>query len=97
MKKVLTFAMLAMMPICTYAASDKATLDDRLDKARLVVDEIMRAPDKGIPDGVMRNATCVAVVPSLKKGAFVVGAEYGQGVVTCKTGAGLAEIGRAHV
>lgn len=88
MKKVLTLALIAAMPMCVYAASDKAALDDRLDKARLVVDEIMHTPDKGIPDGVMRNATCVAVVPSLKKGAFVVGAEYGQGVVTCKTNTG---------
>src|SRR5580658_3813141 len=88
MKKVLTLALLSAMPLCVYAASDRAALDDRLNNARLVVDEIMQTPDKGIPDGVMRNATCIAVVPSLKKGAFVVGAEYGQGVVTCKTGAG---------
>ena len=36
----------------------------------------------------MSQATCVGVVPSVKKGAFVVGAEYGQGVVTCRTGHG---------
>jgi SH3 domain-containing YSC84-like protein 1 len=87
MNRLWTFALLAAMPACCYA-SDKAALDDRLDKAKTVVDEIMKTPDKGVPDGVMRNATCVAVVPSLKKGAFVFGAEYGQGVVTCKTSTG---------
>jgi lipid-binding SYLF domain-containing protein len=88
MKKFLTLAMVAAIPICAFAATDKSALDERLDKAQQVVDQIMSTPDKGIPDSVMRNATCIAVVPSLKKGALIVGAEYGQGVVTCKTSSG---------
>lgn len=88
MKKAIAVAILTAMPTLIYAASDKATLDERLDSAKSVITEIMQTPDKGIPDGVMRNATCVAVVPSLKKGAFIVGAQYGQGVVTCKTTSG---------
>jgi len=89
MKKLLILACMASMPLSMYAAaSDKAALDERLDKAKVVIDQIMSTPDKGVPDSVMRNATCVAVVPSLKKGAFVIGAEYGQGVVTCKTRTG---------
>ena len=87
MKKILTLAVMAALPLCSFAA-DKEGLNERLDKAKIVIDEIMHTPDKGIPDSVMRNATCVAVVPSLKKGALIVGAQYGQGVVTCKTGAG---------
>jgi len=86
MKKAMTLALIAAMPMFIYAASDKATLDERLDESKLVIDEIMHTPDKGVPDSVMRNATCVAVVPSLKKAAFVIGGQYGQGVVTCKTG-----------
>ena len=88
MKKAITMALLAAMPAFVYAASDKAALDERLDKAKVVIEEIMRTPDKGVPDSVMRSATCVAVVPSLKKGAFVIGGEYGQGAVTCKTSTG---------
>lgn len=88
MKNILALTLMAAMPMCTYAATDKAALDERLDKAKVVIDEIMHTPDKSIPDSVMRNATCVAVVPSLKKGAFIVGGEYGQGVVTCKTASG---------
>jgi SH3 domain-containing YSC84-like protein 1 len=88
MRKFLMLAAFAAIPICAYAATDKAALDERLDKAQEVINQIMSTPDKGIPDSVMRDATCVAVVPGLKKGAFVVGAEYGQGVATCKTSSG---------
>jgi SH3 domain-containing YSC84-like protein 1 len=85
MKRFLILAMAAMVPLCAFAATGKAALDDRLNKAQQVLDEIMKTPDKSIPDAVMRDATCIAMVPSLKKGAIVVGGEYGQGVVTCKT------------
>jgi lipid-binding SYLF domain-containing protein len=48
----------------------------------------MAAKDATVPTDILRSATCVAVVPSMKKGAFFVGAQYGQGVVTCRTGHG---------
>jgi lipid-binding SYLF domain-containing protein len=48
----------------------------------------MDTPDRGIPDDIARKATCVAVIPGFKKGAFVVGGQYGQGVVSCRTGHG---------
>ncbi len=46
------------------------------------------APDKGIPSEVLSGAKCVAVIPKLIKGAFVVGGEHGTGVATCRTNAG---------
>ena len=58
------------------------------DSAKTVLDEIMGAKDKTIPSNILRQATCVAVVPGMLKGAFVVGASYGQGIVTCRTGHG---------
>lgn len=70
------------------AASSKEDLQDRIDAAKLVLDQIMNAKDSTIPSNILRSATCVAVVPSLVKGAFVFGAQYGQGVVTCRTGHG---------
>jgi len=88
MKKALTLLCIAASSLSLHAASDKAELGERLDKAKVVIDEIMHTPDKGVPDSVMRDATCVAVVPSLKKAAFVFGGQYGQGVVTCKTPSG---------
>jgi SH3 domain-containing YSC84-like protein 1 len=88
MKKVFALLCIAGMSFPALAASDKAALDERLENARTVIDEIMQTPDKGIPDSIVKQATCIAVVPSLKKGAFVVGGQYGQGVVTCRTGRG---------
>jgi len=66
-------------------AQDMAKLDERLTNSRLVLNEIMATPDKGIPRGILAGASCVAVIPAYKKGAFVVGAQYGQGVATCRT------------
>jgi len=61
---------------------------DRLDKAATVLHQIMAADDKGIPEEVMEHAKCVAVVPHMVKGGFVIGAEGGRGVATCRTGSG---------
>ncbi len=60
----------------------------RLKEAGLVMHEIMAAPDKGIPEEVLSGAKCIAVIPDMAKGAFVVGGEHGRGVVTCRTGHG---------
>jgi lipid-binding SYLF domain-containing protein len=85
MKKFLAVVCLAGLSIPAFAASDKAKLDDRLDSARTVIENIMSVPDKAIPDSILRQATCVGVIPGVVKGAFIIGAEYGQGVVTCRT------------
>jgi SH3 domain-containing YSC84-like protein 1 len=83
-----TAALTLTMSVAANAATDPAKLDQRIDAAHAVLHELMDTPDKGIPDGIAAKATCVAVIPGFKKGAFVVGAEYGQGVVTCRTGHG---------
>src|SRR5271156_7045885 len=70
------------------AQDEKEKIGERLTAAGLVVDEIMATPDKGIPSGILAGASCVVVIPSYKKGAFVVGAQYGQGVATCRTSSG---------
>ena len=44
-------------------------------------------PDKGIPRDLLNKSECVVVFPSVKKAAFVVGASYGRGVMTCRSGA----------
>lgn len=68
--------------------ASKAKIDQRLTDAGAVLNEIMAAPDKGIPQEILAGANCVIVVPGYKKAAFVVGAEYGQGVGTCRTSHG---------
>jgi len=83
------FCVLALVLSFTISAfgKDNGKQDqlDRLQSAATVLDEIMAAPDKGVPEEILRSAKCVAVVPSLLKGGFVVGAAYGRGVATCRT------------
>src|SRR6201995_1565290 len=69
-------------------ATDMAKLNERLQSASEVLDEVMATPDKGIPQSILAGASCVVVIPHYKKGAFVIGAQYGQGVATCRTGHG---------
>src|SRR6201996_585805 len=66
-------------------AADMNKLNERLNSAADVIQQIMATPDKGIPSSILAGATCVVVIPSYKKGAFIVGAQYGQGVATCRT------------
>lgn len=63
-------------------------MDDRLNAAARVIEEVMAAPDHAIPETVLGGAHCVIVIPSEKKAAFGVGAQYGQGVASCRTGHG---------
>jgi lipid-binding SYLF domain-containing protein len=60
----------------------------RIERASDVLTEIMAAPDKGIPQDLMQKAQCIVIVPDLKKGAFIVGAKYGKGVLSCRTASG---------
>jgi lipid-binding SYLF domain-containing protein len=55
-----------------------------VDSAATVLTEIMATPDKGIPSEILGSAKCVAVVPSLLKGGFVVGGAHGRGMATCR-------------
>ncbi len=89
MKKSITSLCLTIMMTCSaFAASSHTDLQDRIDSAKTVLDQVMGAKDRTIPMNILEQATCVAVVPSMIKGAFVFGAQYGQGVVTCRTGHG---------
>ena len=93
MKKMLamayymTFGITAVLPNVANA-QDKGKIDDRLNSAASIIEEVMAAPDHAIPETVLGGAHCVIVIPSEKKAAFGVGAQYGQGVATCRTGRG---------
>jgi SH3 domain-containing YSC84-like protein 1 len=76
---------LALSSLSAYGASDKQKIRERLDAGHAVLDEIMATPDRGIPQSILSDAACVVVIPAYKKGAFVVGAQYGQGEATCRT------------
>jgi len=81
-KHLLVLVLLLSLPAF---GADRAKVVDRLNEAASVLDEIMAAPDKGIPQEILASAKCVAVVPSLLKGGFVFGGAYGKGVATCRT------------
>ncbi len=69
-------------------AQDKGKIDERLGASAEILDQIMAAPDTAIPQSILARAHCVLVIPSVKKLAFAVGGQYGQGVATCRTGHG---------
>src|ERR1700676_5671350 len=71
----------------TWAADDKdeADINKRIDGAANVLNEIMATPDKAIPDSIMSDARCIAVVPSMIKIAIGIGGNHGKGVATCRT------------
>jgi lipid-binding SYLF domain-containing protein len=82
MKAVLTTALLLLLTSGPLLA-DKET-DERLANAAKAFDEIMSAPDKGIPGSVLDKAECVVVVPGMKKGGFIVGGSFGRGAISCR-------------
>jgi lipid-binding SYLF domain-containing protein len=88
MKKLLPLVLLTALVSSSAYAQDTAKLDTRIEAAHAVLHELMATPDRGIPDSVAMHATCVAVIPGFKKAAFAIGGEYGQGVVSCRTGHG---------
>lgn len=65
------------------------TAQERLRDSAAVFSEIMSTPDKGIPQDLLGKAQCAVIVPGLKKGAFVVGGEYGRGYAICRRPGGL--------
>ncbi|HME33326.1 MAG TPA: lipid-binding SYLF domain-containing protein [Terriglobales bacterium] len=72
----------------TASSAERDKVLARLDSSSKVLNELLGAPDNGIPEDVLKNAKCVAVVPSLAKGGFIFGAEHGRGVATCRTAHG---------
>src|SRR3984885_8748918 len=69
-------------------AEDTSDVEKRIEKSADVLNEIMGTPDKAIPDKVMSDAKCIAVVPSMVKIAVGFGGNHGKGVATCRTAHG---------
>lgn len=87
MKRLLVLCVIACLALPALAGEDedKTKAEDRIQAAGTVLDEIEAAPDQGIPEEVLGSAQCVAVVPTLLKGGFIVGARFGRGVASCRT------------
>ena len=86
MKTLLRIVLCAVMLTSVAFASEAAS--SRLESAATVLNEIMATPDKGIPSDILGSAKCVAVVPNLLKGGFIVGGAHGRGMATCRTATG---------
>jgi SH3 domain-containing YSC84-like protein 1 len=84
MRKTLGFL---TMTACLFAApgdKERRQAAERLSASSTVFSEIMNAGDKGIPRDLVERAECAVIVPGLKKGAFVVGGQFGKGFITCR-------------
>jgi SH3 domain-containing YSC84-like protein 1 len=81
MKLFAGLAVAALMAIPSFAQKDAA---ERLNAATETLNALFTASDKGIPQDLLAKASCVVVIPNLKKGGFIVGAEYGKGFFTCR-------------
>ena len=78
---------LAFTPALLFADSRSGDLN-RISDSSTVLQQIMSAPDRAIPQGILSHAQCVGVIPGVKKGAFLVGAKYGKGILVCRTASG---------
>lgn len=86
---LLGMALIVMAGTCWSAdEKDQSDIGKRIDASAKVLNEIMATPDKAIPDKVMNDAQCVAVIPSLIKVAVGFGGSHGKGVATCRTSNG---------
>src|SRR6266567_6638912 len=88
MKKLVLLTLIVSFSSFTFAADDQAKASkaaDRVQAAADVLNEIESAPDSGIPQEILGKAECVAVVPSMLKGGFIVGGKYGRGLASCRT------------
>jgi lipid-binding SYLF domain-containing protein len=82
---VLGAGLLLLASVAWGADKDQSDIEKRIDNAAKVLNEIMATPDKAIPDKVMNEAKCIAVIPSMVKVAIGFGGSHGKGIATCRT------------
>ena len=70
---------------------EQAQIIERLRDAGKDLQQLMNAPDSAVPKEVMDSAKCIAVVPDMVKGGFVVGGTHGRGVATCRANGSWSE------
>jgi SH3 domain-containing YSC84-like protein 1 len=87
MKRVVISLALALTASWAFAALSKDEAK-RLSEAGPIINELRSSPDKGVAEELWEKAQCVVVIPEMKKAAFVVGGEYGSGVMSCRTSNG---------
>lgn len=84
-RQLLLFTALSLLIVIpAHADQTKTDVVERLDSSTKVLHQILNTPDKGIPDEVLKGAKCIAVVPNLLKGGFILAGQHGRGVATCR-------------
>jgi SH3 domain-containing YSC84-like protein 1 len=78
-------ALILFLGLPFVASADRDDDVKRVDRATRVFKEIMDTPDKGIPHGLLKSAKCIAIIPGDVKFAFILGADHGRGIATCRT------------
>ena len=81
-------ALCVLLLVSLFPAAAAADTPERLTAAAETLAALTAAPDKDIPVSLITKAKCIVVVPSLKSGAFIVGADYGRGFASCRTASG---------
>ena len=83
MRMLLTLLLVcALLPL---AFADNQKEQNRVKESGEVLKEVLNIPDD-IPQDLLSKAECLVILPSVKKGAFVVGGSFGRGVMICRTG-----------
>jgi lipid-binding SYLF domain-containing protein len=87
MRSLLLFTTLTAVSLPAAAQIDEKVAN-RLWESSKVLEELIQAPDGGMPQELLRRAECVAVIPAVKKAAFGFGGRYGRGVAVCRKDGG---------
>ncbi|MBS1818400.1 MAG: lipid-binding SYLF domain-containing protein [Acidobacteria bacterium] len=87
MRRTVGALLLAAIAVAPLSAALSTAEARRIEDAAAVLRELHAAPDQDVPLDLWAKASCVLVIPSLKKAAFIVGGEYGKGLMSCRQGA----------
>ena len=92
-------SLLVLTLLCAPLVGETQAPFNRLEEAASILSEIMATPDKGIPQDLLEKAHCIVIVPGVKKGAFIVGGQYGKGYLSCrkKNGEGWSAPGAVRI
>ncbi|HEU0007283.1 MAG TPA: lipid-binding SYLF domain-containing protein, partial [Terriglobia bacterium] len=88
MKSVVMIPVLVLLAANLSLVQGQTKEADRLSAAATAFQEIMDTPDNSVPVDLLERSECIAIIPSMKKGGFILGGRYGKGVVSCRQNEG---------
>jgi lipid-binding SYLF domain-containing protein len=88
MRRLIAVALLGALTSVPLSAALSTSEQKRIEDAARVLRELHSAPDQDVPLDLWEKASCVMVIPGLKKAAFIIGGEYGKGLLSCRTNGG---------